>query len=107
MRARAKFRLLCRQCAAEIRGDYLAIWRHTALKRLRVWNFNTIGNWSEPRLLEGHEMPYAVPIHTYGDFTRVSNGSDWWGKMPDPFHPAFATACRKKRRQPTETTPIS
>ena len=73
-------------------ADYLPIWRRTALERLRAWGFNTIGNWSEPRLLERHEMPYVVPIHAYGNFARVSSGSDWWGKMPDPFDPAFAAA---------------
>jgi Beta-galactosidase len=73
-------------------ADYLPIWRRTALERLRAWGFNTIGNWSEPRSLERHEMSYVVPIHIYGNFTRVSSGSDWWGKMPDPFDPAFAAA---------------
>ena len=72
--------------------EYLTAWRQTALERLRAWGFNTIGNWSEPRLLERHEMPYVVPIHLYGNFTRVSSGSDWWGKMPDPFDPTFAAA---------------
>jgi hypothetical protein len=73
-------------------ADYLPIWRRTALERLWTWGFNTIGNWSEPRLLERHEMSYVVPIHIYGDFARVSSGSDLWGKMPDPFDPAFAVS---------------
>ena len=73
-------------------ADYLPIWRQTALERFRAWGFNTIGNWSEPRLLERHEMAYVVPIHIYGNFARVSSGSDWWGKMPDPFDPAFTAA---------------
>ena len=72
--------------------DYLPLWRRTAVERLRAWGFNTIGNWSEPRLIERHEMPYVVPIHPYGNFAQVSSGSDWWGKMPDPFDPEFATA---------------
>ena len=72
--------------------DYLPVWRRTALDRLRAWGFNTIGNWSEPRLFERHEMPNVVPIHTHGNFAKVSSGSDWWGKMPDPFDPAFAAA---------------
>jgi hypothetical protein len=72
--------------------NYLSDWLRTAFDRLRAWGFNTIGNWSEPRLLGHHEMPYVVPVHTYGDFARVSSGSDWWGKMPDPFDPTFATA---------------
>jgi hypothetical protein len=72
--------------------NYLPVWRRTAVERLRAWGFNTIGNWSEPRLLETQETPYVVPIHTYGDFAKVSSGADWWGKMPDPFDPAFAAA---------------
>jgi hypothetical protein len=73
-------------------ADYLPLWRQTAVERLRAWGFNTIGNWSEPQLLERREMAYVVPIHIYGidgNFARVSSG---WGKMPDPFDPAFITA---------------
>jgi hypothetical protein len=69
--------------------DYLPIWRDTAIQRLRAWGFNTIGNWSEPGLLARREMAYVVPIHVYGNFARVSSG---WGKMADPFDPAFAAA---------------
>jgi len=58
--------------------DYLA---PTAVERLRAWGFNTIGNWSEPQLLGRREMPYVVPIHTFGNFAQVSSGSDLWGKM--------------------------
>jgi hypothetical protein len=73
-------------------SDYLSNWRRTALDRLRAWGFNTIGNWSEPRLLVRREMAYVVPIHVYGtegNFARVGSG---WAKMPDPFDPAFAAA---------------
>ena len=73
-------------------ADYLPVWRRTALERLRAWGFNTIGNWSEPRLLARREMAYVLLIHTYGNFARVTSGSDWWGKMPDPFDPVFAAA---------------
>jgi len=69
--------------------DYLPIWRDTAIQRLRAWGFNTIGNWSEPGLLARREMAHVVPIHVSGNFARVSSG---WGKMADPFDPAFAAA---------------
>jgi len=69
--------------------DYLPIWRDTAIQRLRAWGFNTIGNWSEPGLLARRQMAYVVPIHISGNFARVSSG---WGKMADPFDPAFAAA---------------
>ena len=67
--------------------DYLPLWRRTAVERLQAWGFNTIGNWSEPGLLQRRKMAYVVPIHIYGNFGRVGSG---WGKMPDPFDPAFA-----------------
>jgi len=73
-------------------ADYLPIWRRMAVERLRAWGFNTIGNWSEPRLLKRRALPYVVPIHTYGNFAKVGSGSEWWGKMPDPFDPVFAAA---------------
>src|SRR6266446_3514677 len=47
------------------------------------------GNWSEPGLLARREMAHVVPIHVSGNFARVSSG---WGKMADPFDPAFAAA---------------
>ncbi len=72
--------------------DYLVTWRRKAVERLRAWGFNTIGNWSEGGLIERRELPYVVPIHTYGNFAKVSRGADWWGKMPDPFDPKFADA---------------
>ena len=65
------------------------MWREMALERLRAWGFNTIGNWSEPGLLARRELAYVVPIHTYGNYARVSGG---WDKVPDPFDPAFAEA---------------
>ena len=73
-------------------SDYLPIWRRTAVERLRTWGFNTIGNWSEPRLLARRETAYVVPIPIYGmegNFARVGGG---WSKMPDPFDPAFIAA---------------
>jgi hypothetical protein len=72
--------------------DYLPVWHRTASARLRAWGFNTIGNWSEPALLARGGMPYVAPVEIYGNFARVSSGSDWFDKMPDPFDPEFASA---------------
>ena len=49
-------------------ADYLPLWRRTAVERLRAWGFNTIGNWSEPRLLERHEMSCR------STYTEISRG---------------------------------
>jgi hypothetical protein len=59
--------------------DYLAAWRCTTIARLRAWGFNTIGNWSEPRLIAINAMPYVVPV------------SIWGNDIPDVFDPKFAT----------------
>lgn len=63
-----------------------------ALDRLRAWGFNTIGNWSDPRLYRNGQVPYVATGGVSGDFDRIASGSDYWGKMPDPFDPRFATA---------------
>jgi hypothetical protein len=59
-------------------------WREETVQRLESWGFNTIGNWSEPDLWAMHRLPYTVPLWLEGKF--------WWGGIPDPFDPRFATA---------------
>jgi hypothetical protein len=80
--------------------DYLPPWRAMALDRLRAWGFNTIGNWSDPKLADLKRVPYVATIDISGDFARVSSGLDYWGKMPDPFDPRFATAAEESIREP-------
>jgi hypothetical protein len=63
-----------------------------AVDRLRAWRFNTIGNWSDPKLYDLKRVPYTATIGVHGDFARVSSGLDYWGKMPDPFDPKFDIA---------------
>lgn len=72
--------------------DYLTAWRRTALARLRAWGFNTIGNWSAPRLIADSAMPYVVPVSLWGDFGQIAESSDPRSTMPDVFDPEFATA---------------
>jgi hypothetical protein len=64
--------------------DWRGRWREETVQRLKAWGFNTIGNWSEPDLWAMHRLPYTVPLWLEGEF--------WWGGMPDPFDPRFATA---------------
>lgn len=76
-------------------GDgYLDRWRSTAIVRLKAWGFNTLGGWSDGPLTE-RGLPYIVNITTTGPYHHVSSGSDLWGKLPDPFDPAFEAAVVK------------
>ncbi len=70
--------------------DFLPHWRETTLNRLKSWGFNTIGNWSDPRVERNDRVPYVATVSISGNHARVGSGSDYWGKMHDPFDPRFA-----------------
>jgi hypothetical protein len=70
--------------------DFLARWRETTLNRLKSWGFNTIGNWSDPRIERNGQVAYVATVTVSGNHARVGSGSDYWGKMHDPFDPRFA-----------------
>ncbi|CCW35847.1 beta-galactosidase [Chthonomonas calidirosea] len=72
--------------------NYQTEWQQMALKRLPSWGFNTIGNWSDPIFYQNQQVPFVATGGVYGDFATVSSGSDYWGRMPDPFDPRFAAA---------------
>ena len=69
--------------------DFLPHWRETTLNRLKSWGFNTIGNWSDPRVERNDRVPYVATVSISGNHARVGSGSDYWGKMHDPFDPRF------------------
>jgi hypothetical protein len=72
---------------------YLAAWRRTAIARLRAWGFNTIGNWSDPRLTRTGAMPYVVAIALAGEYAEIDDGSNPKGPhLPDVFDPRFDAA---------------
>lgn len=70
--------------------DYPTPWFDLALQRLPSWGFNTIANWSDARLYGNGRVPYVATAHIGGDHARISSGSDYWGRMHDPFDPRFA-----------------
>lgn len=70
-------------------ADSFAPWGEMTMKRLRHWGFNTIANWSDPRLFT-KRMPYTTTLSVGGNHARLASGSDYWGKMHDPFDPQFA-----------------
>lgn len=65
-------------------------FREASLKRLPSWGFNTIGNWSSHAYHRNGRVPYVATTSIEGDHKRLSSGSDYWGRMHDPFDPAFA-----------------
>lgn len=71
--------------------QYEMPWGTTAVARLKSWGFNTIGNWSDVVLESMGWAPYTATLSVEGSHARVSSGSDYWGRMHDPFDPAFAS----------------
>ncbi len=71
--------------------DFLKNWVDTSLARLPSWGFNTIGNWSEDSLYRNQKVPYVATGGVSGNHATVSSGTDYWGRMPDPFDPQFAS----------------
>jgi len=83
-------------------SDWPAAWRAFALDRLRAWGFNTIGNWSDPTLYTYKKVPYTATIEIEGNYAHVASGLDYWGKMHDPFDPAFVRAVDQSVRTGVE-----
>ncbi|MEN3002551.1 MAG: beta-galactosidase [Armatimonadota bacterium] len=75
-------------------ANYAERWREQTLRRLRAWGFNTIGNWSLWEWHRNGRIPYVATAGVWGEHKRVPSGSDYWGKMHDPFDPQFAINAR-------------
>lgn len=65
-----------------------------AHKRLRSWNMNTIGNWSDNKIAGMKKTPYVTTIHFSSPEIEGSEG--YWGRFPDPFDPKFREELRKR-----------
>jgi hypothetical protein len=46
--------------------DFSDKWVDTTLRRMSAWGFNTVGNWSDPRLAAAHRMPYVFTSRGWG-----------------------------------------
>ncbi len=79
--------------AANLQRRYGSGWQRQAqemaLRRLRAWGMNTIGNWSDPALYGNGRVPYTVTLGLRGASATLSSGSDYWGHMRDVFDPRF------------------
>ena len=66
-------------------------WAQVTLDRLREWNFNTLGAWSDVDLL-GSEMPYTIVLNLAG--------ANWqYGTIPDYFSDDFYENVEEKIEQ--------
>ena len=72
--------------------DWFEQWKSITLARLQAWGFNTIGNWSDPRVYDEDRMPYTATLEIRGAVAEIPSASDYWRRMADPFDPAFAEA---------------
>lgn len=66
-------------------------WIDKTLSRLRQWNFNTIGGWSNIELQKRGAMPYTVVLHLGG-----SKFVPWGDLFNDQMADAFNEAVRKE-----------
>jgi hypothetical protein len=90
VRSGEAFDFFCANLERKYGPDYRPHWFDLALDRLRAWGFNTVGNWSDARLYRNGRVPYVATADIEGKHARLSSGSDYWGKMHDPFDPQFA-----------------
>ena len=64
--------------------------------RLHSWGFNTVANWSDPRVTGLRKTPYTVAIH-YGSAMIRFN-------MPDVFDPGWEPAVRRRLQSEKDRT---
>ncbi len=74
-------------------SDYENVWEDLMPRRLMNWGFNTIGNWSEPKVLKKGGIPYTDWV-----FLQVKNlpwQANTRNPIPDPFNPEFDAEVKK------------
>lgn len=70
--------------------------------RMRAWGLNTIACWSDVGIRKMRRTPYTAKFNTRGPAIEGSTG--WWGKLRDPFAPAFAESCRAGAAEAASTS---
>jgi len=63
--------------------DWYAKWKDMTVRRMDAWGFNTIANWSDPKLGSSHHKPYVISLSGWG----IEEGSMG---MPDIYDPDYA-----------------
>ncbi|MCC6485655.1 MAG: hypothetical protein IT209_12480 [Armatimonadetes bacterium] len=65
-------------------------WKKRSYERLRAWGFNTLGNWTEPKLLKDSPLPFVATVYSSRQSRLIEGGGGYWSKMKDVFDPQFA-----------------
>jgi hypothetical protein len=60
-------------------------WVDLNLRRMDAWGFNTIANWSDPRLFAAKRKPYVMILHGWG------NDSGGYFGLPDVWSENFSS----------------
>lgn len=82
--------------------DWAAFVRARAHDRIRAWGLNTVANWSDPAVYRMAKTPYTATFGTRGPVIEGSSG--WWGKLRDPFAPAFIANARQSAADEAKRT---
>ncbi len=83
-------------------SDYRSAWAQRTLQRLTTWGFNTLGNWSDLNSMGTRRMPFTASAISGTKGASVSTGLDYWGPMPDPYDPLFATSLAQNLHKVTD-----
>lgn len=78
-------------------------WITGTTGQLKQWGFNTVGNWSSPKFIEGSKMPFVLPLK---NFPTTKNKP--FRDFPDVFSPEYAEAANNFALQldPFKTNPL-
>ncbi len=69
-------------------------WVTATMERLWKWNFNTVGAYSDPIVMQ-QGMPYTLLV----SMNAAAGGSWWYGTFADVFSPEFRRICEAQARR--------
>lgn len=76
-------------------------WPELAFRRMEAWGFNTIGNWSDPRLWDAGRKPYVVNLGGWGMRTGYLGMPDVYAEeWPRIVDEAAARQCAPRKDDP-------
>jgi hypothetical protein len=78
-------------------SDWPMVTAVLAHRRLRSWDMNTLGNWSDPTIHNLGTTPYVEAIHFASKPIAGSNGA--WDKFRDVFDPDFRAQLQARMAQ--------
>lgn len=77
-------------------------WRQLMPQRLMNWGFNTIANWSDPKILAQGKIPYTHWVFHFAK--KLPWQPNTRNPIPDPFDPTFEDNIRKGAERMTRGT---